>query len=103
VTPAGATNVWTCPVCTGFTFAVHRDAGVTPMFLACRASGDVGDCEGMSISCGYPPGPRPAFLGDPQWEWYRPSRRAVKQLSSAMRDHVTRGGLVLRKIAEETP
>jgi hypothetical protein len=103
VKPAGATNVWTCPTCNGHTFAVHRDEGVTPMLLACRASGDVGDCMGSAVSAGYPPGPPPDYLGDPQWEWYRPSRRAIKRLSPGMRYHVTRGGLVLRKIAEETP
>lgn len=88
-------NGYKCQDCGQITMTYHVDDGVTPMFLACRATED---CTGRAVSMMYPPGPLPAELAElPRWEWYRPSRRAVRRMDRAMRDHVARGGLVLRR------
>jgi hypothetical protein len=87
-------NGYTCERCGGVTMTYHVDEGTTPMFLMCRAT--VG-CEGQAVSMMYPPGPVPPDLAAlPRWEWYRPSKRALKHMNPGMRDHVERGGVVLR-------
>lgn len=99
--PAGAINAWKCEKCGGLTVARHADEGVTPMFLACRASGRVGDCDGQAESMFYPAPPVPeSVLEQLKWEWYRPSKRAIRKLEPAMRYHVEGGGLLLRRIGE---
>lgn len=90
-------NVYTCPKCEGFTVTVDIDEGVTPMFLNCRASGEEGDCDGMAVSAMYPKGPRPARIPEPAWEWFKPDGDEYENLSPAMKDHVDRGGLDIRK------
>jgi hypothetical protein len=67
--PAGARNAWKCEVCGGYTVAVHRDEGVTPFMIACRAT--VG-CPGQARSRFYPPEPWPDWVPPVAWEWYRP-------------------------------
>lgn len=91
---AGAVNGYTCKVCGRVTMTYHVDDGVTPMFLACRATDD---CRGEAVSMMYPPGPVPDSLAAlPRWEWYRPTPHAAKRMGPAMRDHIERGGLALR-------
>lgn len=100
-TPAGAVNGYQCPDCNGLTIVVHRDAGVTPMFLACRAEGvdpREAKCKGQAVSLMYPEGEPPA---PPAWEWFKPSATQMKRYrreDPAMYDHVQRGGLELRKL-----
>lgn len=91
-------NGYTCHHCGEVTMTYHVDEGVTPMFLTCRATEG---CTGRAVSMMYPPAPFPGELAAlPRWEWYRPSPRAAKRMNPAMRDHVRRGGLALRKAAE---
>ncbi len=89
-------NVYTCPVCRGYTTTIDVDEGVTPMFLRCRATGKVGDCPGMAISEMYPEGPRPAHIPPPAFEWYRPSPDEVEKMDPDMQMHLRAGGLELR-------
>jgi hypothetical protein len=99
-TPAGSINAWKCDTCGRLTVARHVDDGVTPMFLACRASGEVGTCDGRAVSAGYPPPPIPSHITDRlEWEWYTPSKRELRRLDVGMQDHVRNGGLVIRRIA----
>lgn len=86
---AGERNAYTCQVCNGRIITVHADDGVTPMFLACRA--DTPGCDGRMVSGMYRP-----VDGLAMWEWYKPTRRAVKRLDPPMRQHVEAGGLILR-------
>ena len=95
--PAGAVNAWRCRECGAFTVAVHRDEGVTPMFLACRATPG---CPGRAVSLGYPSGPRPASIPAPAWEWYRPDGKDLRRQNAAMRNHIANGGLALRPIKD---
>lgn len=90
-------NVYTCPKCRGYTVTVDVDEGVTPFLLDCRASGREADCDGMARSAMYPQGPRPAHIPEPAWEWFKPTGKAYKRLSPAMKDHVDRGGLDIRR------
>ena len=97
----GAINGYECRECGGLTVVVHKDAGTTPMFLACRAEGldpREAKCQGVAGSLMYPKGDPPA---PPQWEWYKPSPEAISRMEKKnpeMYDHIMRGGLELRKI-----
>ena len=103
----GAENVYTCPICHGYTVTIDRAEGVTPFMLDCRASGKPGDCNGKAESSFYPKGPRPKHIPAPSWEWYKPEADEYKFLSGPIKDHVDMGGLLLRKIGgggeEELP
>lgn len=91
----GAVNGYQCPECDMYTLVIHKDRGVTPMFLACRVTKD---CPGTAVSLGYPPGtPPPGIMRAVRWEWFRPDKKAFNKLTPEMQDHVRRGGLVLRE------
>lgn len=91
----GAINGYNCTTCHKVTLVIHRDAGVTPMFLACTNP----ECNGTGESLMYPNQDAipPRIREKVRWEWYRPSKKEFKKLSSEMQDHVKRGGLVLRE------
>jgi hypothetical protein len=89
----GRHNAYRCDDCGSHTVVVHVDAGVTPMFLGCRATPG---CQGRAVSLGYPEGPIPSHLLPAEWEWYRPERGDRVLRDPAMRSHVEQGGLVLR-------
>ncbi len=88
----GARNLYQCDACGGVIVTVHKHHGVTPMFLACRATPD---CRGSMASCMYLPFPE---LLQPTHEWYTPDADELKTFSAGMRQHVEQGGVVLRKI-----
>lgn len=98
--PAGSINAWQCEACGKLTVAIHADEGVTPMFLACRATPG---CDGMAVSAGYPDPPIPDHIIELlAWEWYRPTRKWARRKGPEMLDHVQRGGLVIRALPKET-
>ena len=111
----GEINGWTCDKCGEITYVIHVADGVTPMFLACRASGDLGHCSGMGTSLMYPAPPVPPHvLAAVGWEWYLPEppkRRfdidtgkfftPPDTLTPAERQHVEQGGLLLRELTDE--
>lgn len=72
------------------TVDIHR--GVTPFLKMCPVAG----CTGTGVSSMY----RVEEWGlEPEWEWYRPSRDEFEGIiSRETRDHVMRGGLLIRKI-----
>lgn len=90
-------NVYVCPVCAGYTVTIDIHRGVTPFMLGCRASGRPGDCGGMAESSFYPKGTQPAHIPPPSWEWYTPSDAEYRRLNRDMREHVDKGGLMIRK------
>lgn len=92
----GRINAYDCEDCHGYTVTRDVDAGVTPMFLACRATEG---CTGRAVSLCYPSGPVPDWLPEVEWEWYRPFANdpEVKD-HPGMKQHVAQGGLALRKI-----
>lgn len=105
----GEKNAYWCEDCHGYVVTRDRDDGVTPMFLACRVKGEPtdpdNDCTGTMRSMMYPaePWPERDELGgeiptEPTWEWYTPGRRELRKYGAETRDHVERGGLLLRRI-----
>ena len=87
--PWGYINIYTCSEC-GYQLVTRDvDEGVTPFTTPCDR------CNGLAQSAGYriPP----FFPGVPIKQWYRPD--SLDGLSPAEIDHVTRGGLLLRKIS----
>lgn len=91
----GKRNIYTCDRCHGHVVTWDRDDGVTPFMITCRA-GD--GCRGMMTSSMYrvfDQTMRPGF------EWYRPASAAG--LAAAVRDHVERGGLLLRPFDGDNP
>lgn len=94
----GEINGWRCDHCGHHTYVVHVDDGVTPMFLACRATAA---CKGTGTSLMYPPPPVPQHVIEAvEWEWFKPTPRAVRRMEPAMRDHIQKGGLELRRLTD---
>ncbi len=90
-------NVYICPSCAGQIVTIDREEGVTPFMLKCRA--EDGCHNGMMQSCFYIV---PDDCPEPQWEWYKPDKAEYDELDEyTRRDHVDRGGLLLRKIGEQ--
>lgn len=85
----GRINVYTCQTCGRQTVTIDRDEGVTPFYLSCRRP----RCPGPAQSACYrvPPGLTP------EMEWYKPP--AVEEIPEGFREHVRKGGLLLRDIA----
>lgn len=91
----GRKNIYHCPACGGETVTIDVDEGITPMFLACRAAGDVGQCKGRAVSAMYQVDPDIK----PAWEWFRPSLKNARRKGPDVLDHVQHGGLLLRPMA----
>lgn len=103
-------NAYYCDQCKGYVVTLDVDDGVTPMFLACRVKGDPTDpanaCKGTSRSMMYPDEPWPEKDGwgqpiptEPGWEWYAPDADEVAKLDENTAEHVSKGGLLLRRAA----
>lgn len=90
-------NGYQCKSCGKVTVTVDVHPGVTPAFLDCRRTAG---CSGMAVSSFYPSGPRPANLPEPAWEWFRPSSPVLARQTAAAREHVRKGGLLLRERTE---
>lgn len=90
-----AQNGYRCQSCGYLLVTINRAEGVTPFSMGCRNPSMIDGCPGPMCSTVYrlPPG-APA----PTWEWYSPSKGQRKRLDDWSRDHVERGGLLLRRI-----
>ena len=126
-------NVYVCRKCGDHTVTVDVDEGVTPFMIGCHAKestvhpAESGDkkfadllerdlairiksknmlkrvCDGMAESSFYPRGPRPAWIGEPKWEWYKPTVEELAQMSRSALEHVGKGGLLLRARTDKPP
>lgn len=92
----GRENVYTCQKCGGRVTTIDRDEGVTPFMIGHREVGS--DCKGLMHSAFYPEGPRPSHIAAPTYEWYKPDEQEYKTLRRASKEHVDKGGLLLRRI-----
>lgn len=90
---AAKINQYVCRECGGRVTTVNADRGTTPFMIRCRATRG---CKGMAESRFYrvEPGLRPQF------EWYRPEGQELKQLDVLTLEHVSRGGLILRRFVD---
>jgi hypothetical protein len=86
-------------VCDVPTVTVDIDEGVTPFMIGCTQPG----CGGHAFSTFYPKTPRPSFYPQPSHEWYKPDARELGKLSAGERDHVARGGLLMRPRTNAEP
>jgi hypothetical protein len=103
VSKRGEINGWTCDKCGGMTYVIHVDDGVTPFYLACRASGDLDHCDGMGRSLFYPSAaPPPHVLAAVRWEWHTPGPEEKTRLllEPEVLEHVEKGGLLLRELTD---
>lgn len=89
----GKINVYTC-VKGHKTVTIDTDEGTTPMMLGCRQKDDDGkhNCTQYAKSAWY----NCDQSLKPEYEWYRPE--TTKGLNPAEKDHVSQGGLLLRKL-----
>ena len=83
-------NMYTCRECHGNIVTVDRDEGVTPFMLKCRAWPGCGGPMQSHFYRGV------TERETPTYEWFKPTD--LTGLDEGMREHVERGGLVLRKI-----
>jgi len=91
----GAENYYYDLTCRKGIVTIDKDAGTTPMAIACRATTS---CGGKAISQGYPDQQsKPAWLGPPTYEWYRPEE-IDDDADTVEADHLMNGGLLLRRI-----
>lgn len=91
--PHGRRNIYTCDACFGHVVTVDLVEGVTPFTIGCKATSG---CSGMMQSSMYrvfDQRMKPAF------EWFRPTKEETMALHTWSRDHVAKGGLILRPCA----
>ena len=91
-------NAYFCKKCRKVTITVDIDEGVTPMLIPCI------HCEQMANSFMYqvPACMRYDFSNGikilpADIEWYRPEKNELLKLSSHEKEHVNKGGLLMRK------
>jgi len=90
-------NAYDCPACGKPTVTIDADEGVTPMFVACRATVNCNsnfansrmyeNCNGLI----------------PEWEWYKPAKGEIRSMESDMKRHIEMGGLCIRALTTPTP
>jgi len=87
----GRKNIYTCADCGGHIVTIDADTGVTPFMVRCKSP----VCDGLMRSSMYR-----VFDQNMRadWEWYKPS--AIEMLSDAARDHVNKGGLLMRRVGQ---
>ena len=89
-------NVYVCPE-NHASITVDVDEGVTPFITKCLRPG----CEQATQSRCYPTErPIPDFIPEPSHEWFKPK---LEDCADYDRDHVSRGGLILRPRTDKLP
>lgn len=92
-------NGWKCGICGKITYCIHVYEGITPMFLGCR---ETDGCTGTAKSLMYPPPPAPDHvIAAVKWEWYKPCADELRNSDAPTREHVERGGLLLRELTDD--
>ena len=110
-------NIYTCNTCGGRIVTVDLVEGTTPFMVGCRVTEhdaklranedglaieelrglwDTLKCKGDMYSSFYRV---PPDAPEPTWEWYKPDAKEYAKLPLVTRrDHVDKGGLLLRRI-----
>lgn len=97
-------NYYRCTKCHRILVTVDVQEGVTPMFLACNGPiadrGRMSRCDGDLVSAMYPPTKTwpPVAQREPTAEWAVPDKVSLKRMPQATKDHVAKGGLLLRPL-----
>ena len=88
----GKKNIYTCEECHEHIVTVDVDDGTTPFLTGCVCTKG---CAGLMKSSMYNVFHQSV---NAEWEWYRPS--VFSHLSEGTRDHIAKGGLILRRAAQ---
>lgn len=89
-------NIYTCRKCRGHIVTRHVDDGVTPFTLGCRVTDG---CSGWMYSSMYRVYDQTMRASH---EWYKPADEEYRKLSVSIRQHVDKGGVLLRPSTEES-
>lgn len=91
-------NTYTCPY-GHVTITIDIDEGVTPMMLRCKQKANDGkhNCTEFAKSSWY----NCDQSLTPEYEWFKP--KTLKGYNSQMKEHLSKGGLDIRKISKLTP
>lgn len=84
-------NNYLCDGCGDKIITKNVNVGTTPATLDCQISDG---CDGIMGSSWY----QVSQEQTPTHEWYRPGILKIANLGHALREHVKKGGLLLRKI-----
>lgn len=87
----GKKNMYVCDRCSGHIITVDLEKGVTPFLICCEVTAG---CDGMMKSSLYRVYDQSVRASH---EWYRPT--LIERLKPGEKDHVRKGGLLLRKVA----
>jgi hypothetical protein len=90
----GKKNIYTCEICGEHIVSIDADAGVTPFLIGC-AETTGGSCVGKMKSSLY----RVDQNLRASHEWYRPAQPPILGFSQWVREHIEKGGLIIRRIA----
>lgn len=89
----GKINQYTCQTCGETITTIDRDEGTTPFMLDCFATQN---CSGTMQSH--------LYLVDqmlkPNFEWYKPDLKSLKNRKRHLREHVALGGLLIRPLRQ---
>jgi hypothetical protein len=91
-------NSYVCEACGEVVVTIDKHPGATPAFVSHGMFG--AECEGSTTSTWYRV--RQEYAIYATHEWYRPSRTQLRLEDGPMRDHVERGGLMLRRIPKDS-
>jgi hypothetical protein len=93
--PHGKRNIYTCADCFGHIVTVDLVEGVTPFQLKCRATEGCNGSMQSSMYRVFDQRMRPDF------EWYSPTKEETVALCASVREHVAKGGLILRPVSRQ--
>jgi hypothetical protein len=86
----GEKNLYRCYVCGGWIVTIDKDEGVTPFMIDCKAKpGCDGPMESTFYRCNQ------GLIA--QYEWYRPGWLRQVFFNRQTKEHVKKGGLILRR------
>lgn len=95
----GKKNIYLCDGCGHGVITVDVDHGTTPFMTNCQQTGCTGMMQSMMYAC-----PQEILERLPAaMEWYRPTAAALDGKSAHVKEHVERGGLLLRPARPPLP
>lgn len=97
-------NAYLCPDCMKLHITVDVADGVTPMFIKCEGCGKTASSFGYQLPGILHGAPTPSGKSlSPEFEWYKPGDTEYLKLSVAEKEHVDKGGLLMRKRTTAAP
>ena len=87
----GKKNRYTCELCESILVSVDIDDGTTPFMIECWNC-DVADMTSEMYMC-----PQDLIVTH---EWYAPDRKERRKLSPSEKNHVEKGGLLMRPLTK---